>query len=1070
VLTLPAFTNFQQLSIGLEVFVRSQFPSESAVVERFSLAAFDPITRTITLSGGPSGLVSSVEFGIGAITGSYPGNDTLVLDGEFRNFPRLFVGQRVYGAGIEAGAVIVGIDPVARSIALTPGSVAGRRGPFQITQADSLPNPFYTEQFDDWFELDQEFNDYGEIKVGQRVALRDTAGNLRKVAVVTGIDPTFRTIGLENGSLNEISGEVAFAEFLPVSNVRFGVVDGVGSGLVEVLLKPVGLNPITVNKEELRTNLGSDSIFSTATFVVSTLGRTNDAPGSLGKMIDAFQQNDSRKAQVDVGVVRVAPGANDTWVLHLDPTFSEYARLYSGPDRNPELAGDPVGGTPLMFTAAARVRSVDAAARTVTLERGSLSSLAEENLFRVANVTLPIVPLNPEQQLDFKFWTGLPAGTLQLFQELPAIRRAMTIDAGPAGRTSLGLPAGSPARIGPRLIIDGQRINRSRSGNAVAGAQIINGFEIIGSQADGTVLASMNIGGFLRGSAVRIDGAKNVLVRDVDVGLGSGGGRLPNLRGITVTGDAARDNTILGGSVVSATAAGITIEGQARGTVVVGTKVGLGGVDNDTGILIDDGAKETRIGVDEIAVSAPLTASAVLTAGSPDVQLNTALFNRPLIGLDVSGLGVPPGTKVVGVDSVRSVVTLSSPVTRTDSGTLTIGHFVTRSVDNDPALLEVPESIGLEHLFVGQGVAGGGIALGTVITSIDRDKRQVHISKPVTIGGAGVVTFERPSRTIVQNNQTGITVRGPDTVITNTDVLNNARDGVVVAANISGTRVGTAALFGAIGTANEPNSVPLASWPTITDVQAGSSFVTLPASFTGGQDIHEYKTPVFGPGIQPDTRVKRVIPPSGSTTTWRVELTQAVETTGRAVTVSFGILDAAREVQRLSLENAADRGRLFVGQELLAAGLPEFTRIAGVRIGGANQYVTVTAPLAGLPVTNFSTLDAGPATIVQRTTSANQFSGNGRFGILLQRPEEPSTRVAGNYFGMLNETRTAAAGNAAGAVDSATPGRYEPSSLQNVDSQGNRHGLGLGPGAPPPSGGGDTSREPTPPRRPTVRL
>jgi hypothetical protein len=1056
ILSLPNFAAFGELTQTLEV-TGLNVPGGAVI------AAIDPLGRTITLDSrsNPIGPVSAISFGIGP-PARYPAADTLRLSPDFTNYERLFVGQRLFGAGIDAGAAIVSIDRAAGTIALTPRSVGTFRGPIAVTQRDSLASPYYPERFDDWLELDNEFNDFSELKIGQRVELRAADGRLLRVAEVTGVDARYRTVGLANGSLNGIAGQVETATFLPPAHVRFGVVEGVGSGLSDLLLLPVGLAPITVTEREVRTNIGTDSTAKTVTFVVSTDGRTNDATGSLGKMIAASQSNDPTRTQIDVAVIGVEPGVGGTWILRLDPLFTGYDRL---------LRDEPVFGTPRMFTDTARVVSVNENQGTVTLAAGSLSVLAIEDPNRVADVTLAIQTVNPNPADDFRFWQWT-TGNVQLLQALPAInKKPITID---GSRTSAAGGSG-PARLGS-VFIDGQRIVRTNQGGQVTSGMQVDGLLVNGKGASGTRLANFSIGGFQRGSAIRIDGVSSTVVDNVRVGLSPTGARVPNARGITVTGNEATDNTILNSTVVGGTSAGIAIEGGASRTYIVGGAIGTSAIDNQVGVFVAAGTSETFIGVNPVLPSQPITASTRLTAGQDSLILPRTAFSGSLMGLGVFGAGIPVGAIIRGVDSAAGVVFLGNafgaPLQLAESRTttVTVGHVANRIEDADGKRnqLSLPPSVPLDDVFVGQRVTGIGIAANTVIAAIDRGNRVITLSLGFTGTGPTAVSFGAPPRTVVQRNRTGIILRGNSTRITNTDVADNTLNGIEVVE--AGQQIGSPVAAGELGTVG----VALASWPTTVSFMQAARVISLSSRFTGrGSDIG-VGTPVFGAGIAAGTTVTAVTLTASGTVS---SVTLSTPTTAQSsnATIGFGVR-VGGVVQRIAL-TTAERERLFVGQTLHAAGLPEFTELVAFRLdaaGGNNQCLIVSAPRTGLSVTDFSALVAGPAVFAARTATSNRIYGSGRYGIRVFHDDNTTgtpTRISANYFGMLGETTEGTANRLGamlvtksdGSVNDGQPRRYQPSPNARVDLNANKYGTG----DPTPTGDG-SGIDPLPPRDPII--
>jgi hypothetical protein len=168
--------------------------------------------------------------------------------------------------------------------------------------------------------------------------------------------------------------------------------------------------------------------------------------------------------------------------------------------------------------------------------------------------------------------------------------------------------------------------------------------------------------------------------------------------------------------------------------------------------------------------------------------------------------------------------------------------------------------------------------------------------------------------------------------------------------------------------------------------------------------------------------------------------------------------------------SAADRGRLFIGQDVEAEGLPEFTQITALRLtGDGGDYVIVSAPVATLPAPNFAALAAGTIVFAERTASSNRFYGNGAYGIYVRHADDDTgadrstkTRIFANYFGLSDETREVAP-NRLGAIRyekiTAAPyfpsPRHVPRTISGVDLSGNKYSTGdrpRPPGSPTPTG------------------
>ncbi|NCY03433.1 MAG: hypothetical protein EBX36_11130 [Planctomycetia bacterium] len=439
-------------------------------------------------------------------------------------------------------------------------------------------------------------------------------------------------------------------------------------------------------------------------------------------------------------------------------------------------------------------------------------------------------------------------------------------------------------------------------------------------------------------------------------------------------------------------------------------------------------------------------------------------FDAPLIGLDITGAGIPAGTTITGIDTAAATILLSQTVSgsRTVNSAVTIGMIATRGYRFVPAddrfepVLTLRASVPLDEVFVGQVVSGSGIPAGTVITAVDRANRVLTISQSPLSEGSGFISFGTPGRNTVQNNRRGIVLRGERNRVTNTDVINNTNGGIeVVKADgrqVIGTQVarGTAAGAGMI-VASEARGI-------------------------------RKGTPVVGPGIASGTTVAGLVAPTARVNRWTITLSQFPTATVSAASVGFGVSGAAG-LLRWNPETAADAARLFVGQSLYGAGVPEYSQVTAIRRqGDANDYLMVSSPLSTLPAANrtFAAIAGGDRlSIASAGGSANAIYGNGRFGISLPTgyDADPATtaRVERNRFGVTSTGAAASPnllGNAVrivGANLAETPAVHTPSRFERFDLLANQHGVSQQPTPdptttpPPPS-----PRPPVGPGRPTI--
>jgi hypothetical protein len=1066
-LTLPTFANFDELTLGLEV-TGSTVPAGTVIDQ------IDPVNRRIRISNVPAPGLTTIAFGVGP-TALYPAADVLTLPVAFTNYERIFEGQPVTGPGIGEGSKVVAVDRVNRTVSLTPGSVAPQQTGVAVIRASSSSNTFYPENFDDWVELESGFNAFFDIQVGQRVVFRDAAGSVIGGGSVTAIDARFRTLGLSNGALNGIAPNVSTIDFLAPESIRFGVVNGFGSGRATFSLLPLGLTAVDVTSAEVITNIGSNTPATTVSLVVSTNGRTNADLGSLGKMIGISQANDTSVTTESVGVFGVTQATDSfgnptgEWVLTLDPLFSGFDRLAQVIPRSL-----PVTGTPRMFTDAAVVTAVDAAAGTVTLAAGSLSPLAEEDLNRVQVVTLPIATTNPDQDISIAFWQWVD-GDFLIEQELPQITNAITINGSLVSAVGNALIAEDFGQIPTRYagaVIDGRRINFDRRGNRVRVGDEINGLEFFGAGASGSQVANITIGGFTQGAAIKIDSTSHTLVRNVAAGFGRQGERLPSNTSIRVSGTAT-ENTILDSRVVGGERAGIAMEGSSSRTYIVGSSIGTAAINNTVGVFVDRNSSENFIGTDPIVPSPPIATSARLVPGASNFSVSPTIFSgQPLIGLDVTGNGIADGTVVADIDTTAGLVYLSQPVTVATPlvSLVSIGHLAERIDTIARDTLQFSTSVPLDEVFVGQtvqSVTGGIIPANTTITAIDRTLRQVTLSQPFLSAGRGLVTFGLPNRNTVQGNRTGILLRGQDNRVANTDIVDQVVNGVEILG--AGQQIGSRFAIGTASTAATPavggsRRLAVVTAGTRANLNAaGQNRITLPSNFDRG-DLVTPGAEVFGLGIAAGTRVASVVPPPVRFGVWQVVLTAPV-LTGGSSTVYFGVNGPAGTL-RVDLPEA-ELAKLHIGQTIHARGMPEFSRVVAIQTrppaGYPIGYVAISTPEpTGADATpDFSLLAAGAEIVFteRRSLTSNRLSGNSQYAISSGFDDNQPGRpvIVGNYFDMLSEVTESQRNNGRDhffATYAGPPERHVPTQFDQTDQRGNRYGIGNPDDDPdPPTGG-----------------
>jgi subtilisin-like proprotein convertase family protein len=390
---------------------------------------------------------------------------------------------------------------------------------------------------------------------------------------------------------------------------------------------------------------------------------------------------------------------------------------------------------------------------------------------------------NPGQKMDFRFSSQVVT-PIQLTQQLPVVTKAFAID----GNTSYN-PPGSPGVSRPRITIDGSRITQSRLNNPVLAGTVVNGFDVRGSGAAGTVLSNMTVAGFTKGAAVQVQNTNTVLLNSLTLGSSERDLRVPNEYGLRVSGSSS-EVTLLNSTVSASTKAGVRVEGSASNVVVVGNTIGLGDRDNAIGVQFDS-TGSNRLGVSPVG---PLTAIPAVTA----TRANATTFRLPasfrgsaallVPGLGVTGLGIAASgaaaatVQSIAVDAKTGITTVViSGGTVTASGVVTFAHYTVTTLGGREIAL--PRSVSAASLYLGQAIAGTGIVPGTRIAGIARGATtMVTLSTPMTRSGVSPITFPGPNngapRNVIQNNLVGVELRSGSSSVINSSITNNALDGL----------------------------------------------------------------------------------------------------------------------------------------------------------------------------------------------------------------------------------------------------------------------------------------------------
>ncbi len=186
-------------------------------------------------------------------------NDRIVktvvnLGEKFTNYGSLREGQAVYGLGIKPGTVITKVLPAIRKIEVSPGGL-----PQEVLVEESTPlkiknskSDYYSQGFDNYIQMPDSWNDFYTIHIGQEVK----GSNIRPGAVVTGIDPVYRQIGLRNGDVLQ-SDSINEVTFKAITTIDFSMIEETGTGVASFAVETFGYGGIDFKNPRVASGLAT---------------------------------------------------------------------------------------------------------------------------------------------------------------------------------------------------------------------------------------------------------------------------------------------------------------------------------------------------------------------------------------------------------------------------------------------------------------------------------------------------------------------------------------------------------------------------------------------------------------------------------------------------------------------------------------------------------------------------------------------------------------------------------------------------------------------------------------------
>lgn len=986
----------------------------------------------------------------------------------FYSYDQLRVGQKVTGSGIAAGAQITAIEPSLRLIGLNNGAIENS----SLVESDGVTFEAVSRVnfgmvdglgtgrasfFAPPFGQGRILVDLPLVAVGAFTAeSADTATSTVKFDV----QPTFQdwsevvrnqrvnVVGVGVGTITEIDAGngVISIELVPKVFARVAV----GSAYTLEFVAPA-------DQAAVRSNIGTDYSDGLTTFIVSTGGTDNDAAGSLGKMIQLVQYNDTTRSpnpeqKTDLRFWDEGPGTiflTQELPAITKPIEIDGKRIQSS-QTLPQAFSVAIDGTGIVR---------DEFGRSVAVG---------------------------ETTFGFNFTAGADGSALR------NVQIGNFVD-------------GAAVRVDnvQNVVLDSLRVGLDPSD---ARATNKNGIVITGPKAkyttvrDSTIVASLEAGIRVQGGASETRLVGNTVTTQlvsnvVGVQLLSGGNHV-GVNSILPLGPASVDATFSAGEAI------VRLAGADFSTIYPGLVMMVSSAGGEEAFPatttqgLSDGNRDIVriVAVDNVSQTVTVERPPILT-GSRSVSIGHALTGRfadnvvtvpetvPLrdlfVGQKVTGDGLPLDVEITSINVGERTIELSesfrtSGFNRTNYRRLAFERPEQNQIEFNRTGIDIgihsPASgtlgryaLSLAGTFTGWDeieaalqpasgqvvfVSGPGIATGTRVISANRPVRSIGLDQPLTAAVSGEVSFTIAN--VDANGQVVGAAISDANRVTNSRIGARYQSGQAVGGNIQDAIVIGAGQNHLIGMpsveANVLSAEPVPG-PTVTDAYELASFretatvselnegnktfkltfpnfSVLPGEIAVGRNV--YGSSISLPGGMEITAIESEdqTGSDGTTLTGRLDIKTvtvrhvgALPTgfaNGSQVTVSFGWGRYVRVP--VTGRDGVRIGHSLAGRE--GAVVPDYTEVIGIRSATAERLGVIEL---SRPSLNFNPQYANASlriepgntlVFVERGSESNVIAGSGRYGLNVleatfaalgaafggARPVD-SWQVRGNYFG-----------------------------------------------------------------------
>ncbi len=643
----------------------------------------------------------------------------------------------------------------------------------------------------------EDTNGNGVLDLGSLAEYPSARPNGIYQAIIDGVSPwrLERWISPDGGPVDPVDEAVVVVEdgFYRTSvtgqsfTVRFD-----GLGLSDLSISDPRANPT----EKVQLQLGSYDPRDAVDFVVSTNGKTNTSPGSLGRMLKLVQENQARDFNDEIVEQAILFGNvlggfdGITGTIELQQELPEISRPFvlDAANRYP-LTTDSI--LPIVIDGS-RITSTREGTFVVDDEINGFDYKGLVTEDTNGNGVLDTEDTNGNGVLDTEDTNG--NGVLDPGEDENANGQLDTEDANGNGLLDIEDTNGNG-------FLDSEE--------GATGGTSLGLSNMSPEDATRSVLRGLQMGGFESGAAVRLDSVSNVLVEQMTIGLNAQEKSQAVKYGIEVTGDGVGRSgpvTLLDNNIYSASisggisnpiiGAGILIESNSGASMptdyvqVVGGSIGQPIGSNASGIEVRthdkqgqslDGLAGNMIGANPLSTISNLSVTQNKATVVLDAETWSTYGNDLYLGQQVSSSAFLPGTVIAFIEKGRALEDVNNDGVPDAEDTNGNGVLDPGEDINNNGKLDFSRYVTMSERATLTNIGGQDIQFGSGrATSEDLNGNGVlDIGEDINSNGL----LDEGSRVLVSSNFTGVKIESGKVRVVNTEVSNNVLNGVDIGQN-----------------------------------------------------------------------------------------------------------------------------------------------------------------------------------------------------------------------------------------------------------------------------------------------